>query len=68
MELELRHLRVLCAVADAGSVGRAAADLGYSQPAVSTQLRRIEGHFGEPLFERGPTGVRPTSYGVEVVA
>lgn len=68
MELELRHLRVLCAIADAGSVGRAAADLGYSQPAVSTQLRRIEGHFGEPLFERGATGVRPTPYGVEVVA
>lgn len=68
MELELRHLRVLCALADAGSVGRAAADLGYSQPAVSTQLRRIEGHFGEPLFKRGPTGVRPTPYGVEVVA
>ncbi|QOV33806.1 LysR family transcriptional regulator [Streptomyces ferrugineus] len=67
MELELRHLRVLCAIADAGSVGRAASDLGYSQPAVSTQLQRIEGHFGEPLFERGPTGVRPTPYGVEVV-
>ncbi|MGC9539090.1 LysR family transcriptional regulator [Streptomyces sp. UG1] len=68
MELELRHLRVLCAIADAGSVGRAASDLGYSQPAVSTQLRRIEGHFDEPLFERGPSGVRPTPYGVEVVA
>ena len=26
MELELRHLRVLCAIADAGSLGRAAAD------------------------------------------
>ncbi|MFI6009968.1 LysR family transcriptional regulator [Streptomyces sp. NPDC051243] len=68
MELELRHLRVLCAIADAGSVGRAAVELGYTQPAVSTQLRRIERHFGEPLFERGPTGVRPTPYGVEVVA
>lgn len=68
MELELRHLRVLCALADAGSVGRAASELGYTQPAVSTQLRRIERHFGEPLFERGPTGVRPTPYGVEVVA
>lgn len=67
MELELRHLRVLCAIADAGSVGRAAADLGYSQPAISTQLRRIEGHFGEPLFERGATGVRPTPYGAEVL-
>lgn len=68
MELELRHLRVVCAIADAGSVGRAAAQLGYSQPAVSTQLRRIERHLGEPLFERGPSGVRPTRYGAEVVA
>ncbi|MFF8731842.1 LysR family transcriptional regulator [Streptomyces sp. NPDC015171] len=67
MELELRHLRVLCAIADAGSVGRAATQLGYSQPAVSTQLRRIERHLGEPLFERGPSGVRPTRYGAEVV-
>ncbi|MCF3130722.1 LysR family transcriptional regulator [Streptomyces olivochromogenes] len=68
MELELRHLRVLCAIADAGTVGRAAADLGYSQPAISTQLRRIERHFGEPLFDRGATGVRLTPYGAEVVA
>ncbi|MEU6091532.1 LysR family transcriptional regulator [Streptomyces sp. NPDC047085] len=68
MELELRHLRVLCAIAEAGSVGRAAAQLGYSQPAVSTQLRRIERHLGEPLFERGTSGVRPTPYGAEVVA
>ncbi|MFJ3230954.1 LysR family transcriptional regulator [Streptomyces sp. NPDC086787] len=68
MDLELRHLRVLCAIADAGSVGRAATDLGYSQPAVSTQLRRIERYFGEPLFERGATGVRLTPYGVDVVA
>ncbi|MFF7238107.1 LysR family transcriptional regulator [Streptomyces collinus] len=68
MELELRHLRVLCAIADAGSVGRAATHLGYSQPAVSTQLGRIERHLGEPLFERGASGVRPTPYGAEVVA
>jgi DNA-binding transcriptional LysR family regulator len=68
MELELRHLRVLCAIADAGSVGRAATQLGYSQPAVSTQLRRIERFLGEPLFERGTGGVRPTRYGAEVVA
>ena len=68
MELELRHLRTLCAIADAGSVGRAAAVLGYSQPAMSTQLRRIERLFGEPLFLRGASGVEPTAYGVEVVA
>lgn len=68
MELELRHLRVLCAIADAGSVGRAASGLGYSQPAMSTQLRRIERYFGESLFDRGAAGVRLTTYGIEVVA
>jgi DNA-binding transcriptional LysR family regulator len=68
MELELRHLRVLCAIADAGSMGRAASDLGYQQPAMSTQLQRIERCFGEPLFERGMSGVRPTRYGLEVLA
>lgn len=68
MELELRHLRVLCAIADAGSVGRAAALLGASQPATSTQLRRIERHLGAPLFERTALGVAPTCFGVEVLA
>ncbi|MEU7057023.1 LysR family transcriptional regulator [Streptomyces sp. NPDC046197] len=68
MELELRHLRVLCAIADAGSVGRAASELGYSQPAMSAQLRRIERLFGGPLFERDASGVRPTRYGVQVLA
>lgn len=67
MELELRHLRVLCAIADAGSVGRAAAVLGCSQPALSTQLRRIEAFFGSPLFERRMTGVVLTECGAEVL-
>ncbi|MEU6488014.1 LysR family transcriptional regulator [Streptomyces sp. NPDC046887] len=68
MELELRHLRVLCAIADSGSVGRAAAALGYTQPALSTQLRRIEKLLGEGLFLRGSTGVELTAYGVETVS
>jgi DNA-binding transcriptional LysR family regulator len=68
MELELRHLRVLCTIADSGSVGRAAAVLGASQPATSTQLRRIEQNLGAPLFERTASGVAPTCFGVEVLA
>ncbi|MER8184953.1 LysR family transcriptional regulator [Kitasatospora sp. NPDC094015] len=68
MELELRHLRVLCAIADTGSVGRAAALLGASQPATSTQLRRIERYLGAPLFERAASGVLPTCFGLEVLA
>ncbi|MET9354130.1 LysR family transcriptional regulator [Streptomyces sp. NPDC006617] len=68
MELELRHLRVLCAIADSGSVGRAAAALGYTQPALSTQLRRIERLLGEGLFARSSTGVELTAYGADVVS
>lgn len=68
MNLELRHLRTLCAIADAGSVGRAAGVLGYSQQAMSTQLRRIEFFLGEPLFERTTAGVELTRYGMEVLA
>ncbi|MFJ1751810.1 LysR family transcriptional regulator [Kitasatospora sp. NPDC088134] len=68
MDLELRHLRVLCAIADTGSVGRAAAAIGASQPATSTQLRRIERHLGAVVFERTAAGVVPTTFGAEVLA
>ncbi|MFG2692812.1 LysR family transcriptional regulator [Kitasatospora sp. NPDC048407] len=68
MDLELRHLRVLCAIADTGSVGRAAAAIGASQPATSTQLRRIERHLGAMVFERTAAGVVPTTFGAEVLA
>jgi DNA-binding transcriptional LysR family regulator len=63
MELELRHLRIVCAVAEAGSVTKAAAALGLAQPAVTAQLRRIERHLGGELFERGRQGVSPTPLG-----
>ncbi|MFJ6726222.1 LysR family transcriptional regulator [Streptomyces sp. NPDC091281] len=63
MELEVRHLRVLCAVADAGSLHRAARELGMAQPSLSTQLRRIEQTLGGALFSRDRTGSRPTPLG-----
>lgn len=67
MRLELRHLRTLCAIADAGSLGAAAVSLGYSQPAMSTQLRRLEDLLGGELFVRGPSGVDLTPFGAEVI-
>ena len=67
MELELRHLRMLCTIADTMSLGRTASVLGCSQPAVSSQLKRIERLMGEDLFVRGSSGVTPTRFGVEVV-
>lgn len=52
MELEVRHLRALCAIADTGSVHKAARQLGVSQPSLTTQLRRIENFLGAALFAR----------------
>ncbi|MEU2539558.1 LysR family transcriptional regulator [Streptomyces iakyrus] len=63
MELEVRHLRALCAIADTGSLHRAARQLGVAQPSLSTQLRRIEQELGGVLFLRSRTGCRPTPLG-----
>ncbi|MFJ6940392.1 LysR family transcriptional regulator [Streptomyces sp. NPDC101132] len=63
MQLELRHLQAVCRIAEAGSLGRAAARLGVSQPALSAQLRRIERVAGGDLFVRGRHGVEPTALG-----
>ncbi|MFD7862778.1 LysR family transcriptional regulator [Streptomyces sp. NPDC057682] len=63
MELELRHLRTVRAIAETGSLTKAAAALGLAQPALSAQLRRIEKALGGPLFDRDHTGARPTLLG-----
>jgi DNA-binding transcriptional LysR family regulator len=68
MNLEVRHLRVVCAIADTGSVTKAASLLGLAQPAVTAQLQRIERALGGPLFERGRRGVTPTALGDLVLA
>ncbi|OEU91788.1 hypothetical protein DB35_08145 [Streptomyces abyssalis] len=68
MDLEVRHLRVIRAVADAGSLTRAAAALGLSQPSLTAQLQRIERMLGGPLFVRHRGGASPTALGELVVA
>lgn len=68
MDLELRHLRVICAIDEAGSITKAAAALGMSQPTLTMQLRRIERLLGNQLFERSRKGTRPTTLGEFVLA
>ncbi|MCQ4194721.1 LysR family transcriptional regulator, partial [Streptomyces parvulus] len=51
------------AIADAGSLTRAATALGLAQPALSAQLKRIERALGGALFVRGRHGVRATALG-----
>lgn len=67
VELEVRHLRALCAIADSGSVRKAARQLGMTQPSLTTQLRRIENALGGQLFFRASTGSRPTPLGHSVL-
>jgi len=59
----VRHLRALCAIADTGSLRKAARQLGMTQPSLTTQLRRIENTVGGRLFSREVTGSRPTPLG-----
>jgi DNA-binding transcriptional LysR family regulator len=68
VDLELRHLKVVCAIAEHGSVTKAAAHLGLAQPALTAQLNRIERALGGPLFERDHRGARPTSLGELVLS
>ncbi|NML42115.1 LysR family transcriptional regulator [Ramlibacter sp. G-1-2-2] len=63
----LRHLHLLVALADAGSVQRAAAVVGMSQPAATQALVDLEELFDAALFERHARGVRLTSFGEAVV-
>jgi len=58
---DLNLLRVVVALYDAGSVGRAAQALGMSQPAMSAALARLRKSFGEPLFVRTARGMSPTA-------
>lgn len=66
-ELELRHLRAICAIAEEGSVSKAASRLGVTQPALTAQLRSIERILGGELFRRSPNGSEPTELGRSVV-
>jgi DNA-binding transcriptional LysR family regulator len=61
--LKLQHLKVVLAVAEWGSMAKAAKHLTISQPVVSKVIADLEGALGVQLFDRGPQGVEPTPYG-----
>lgn len=61
--IDLQTIRVVGQVAEHGSLTAAAEALGYSQPAVSQQLRRFEERTGIALVERVGRGIRLTQSG-----
>lgn len=66
-DLNLRHLRLLPVIAEAGSLSDAARRAGVSQSALSQALAKLETAFGVALFARTPGGVEPTSHGRRIV-
>ena len=65
--LEFRHLQTLAALADTGSLGRAAERVFVTQSALSHQLKALETHYGTPLFERNTKPLRFTQAGARLL-
>ncbi|MFB7948454.1 LysR family transcriptional regulator [Kitasatospora phosalacinea] len=63
----LRQFEYLVTVVDTGSFTRAAERLHVTQPALSHQVRALEGSLGGPLLERLPRAVRLTPLGRAVL-
>ena len=62
-DLNLRHLRGLLQVCEAGSISAAAPRLNISQPALTQGIVKLESLLGHILFERRPGGMIPTEAG-----
>src|SRR3954447_14692852 len=61
--VNLRDLRIVMAVADTGSMAKAAASLRISHPAVSKTISELEGVLGARLLDRSPQGAELTPSG-----
>ena len=61
--MRLRQIEYFLAVAEAGSITQAAANLYLAQPSLSYQITTLEKELGGQLFERLPRGLRLTPAG-----
>src|SRR6201991_5081299 len=67
INVTLRQLRYFDALARQGHFGRAAEACAISQPALSMQIREMEGSLGGALIERGARQVTLTKFGEDLV-
>lgn len=65
-QVSLSALLAVEVLARRGTLARAAAELGVTSGAVSQKLIALEKRLGVTLFERTPTGLRPTALGQEI--
>ncbi len=65
INITMKHLKYFAALARHCHFGRAAEDCKISQPALSVQMKDLEGILGAPLIERGAKQIRLTGLGQE---
>jgi DNA-binding transcriptional LysR family regulator len=63
--MDLRQLRYVVAVADAGGIRKASRQLDLAQPSLSQALRQLEAELGVQLIRRSTRGIELTEAGVE---
>jgi molybdate transport repressor ModE-like protein len=63
LDVDSHALRIVHCISELGSITAAARSLGYSQPAVSQHLKRLEARLGLPLVAKAGRGVRLTEAG-----
>lgn len=66
--LSIRHARIIDGVAAHASLARTAERLNASQSSLSRAVAEVEQALGHTLFQRGWTGMEPTSHGEVVIA
>jgi len=59
--MNLVQLKRMIAIYECGSLRKASKAIGITQPALTLSIKQLEEEFNTSLFERGPSGVRPTT-------
>jgi DNA-binding transcriptional LysR family regulator len=67
MDVDLKLLMILDEVYKTGSVSRAAANIGMTQPSISIALAKLRNIFNDPLFVRTSRGMEPTPHALAVM-
>ena len=65
--MDVRNLRTFMKVAELNNFTKAAAELGYSQSAVTVQMQQLETELGLPLFDRIGKNIKLTQYGTNFI-
>lgn len=65
--MKMSFFDTLDAVLRSGSLAGAAREMNVTPSAVSMQMKQLEAHFGQPLFDRAGLRVRPTPLAREIV-